>query len=58
MNDMLWDIKLPMIHNEAKWLLKALDEYTDKNYNEIVSIVKARLRDIIDEEEQEEIEDN
>lgn len=50
MNERYWDVKLPMIQNEAEWLLKALDEYTANNYNEIVSIVKARLRELIEEE--------
>ena len=47
MNDYFWDINLPMIKNEAELLLKALDEYTGNNYNEIISIVKARLEDLL-----------
>ena len=53
MNEILWDVTLPLIYNEAKWLLKALDDYTDRNYNEIVSIVKQRLKDLINEQDGE-----
>ena len=28
MNEILWDVTLPLIYNEAKWLLKALDDCT------------------------------
>lgn len=54
MNDIYWDVTLPLIENEAEWLLKALDDYTDRNYNEIVSIVKQRLEDLINEQKDEE----
>lgn len=54
MNEIHWDVTLPLIENEAEWLLKALDDYTDRNYNEIVSIVKQRLDEVIDEQKEEE----
>ena len=52
MNNEFWDVNLPMTMLEAKWILNALDEYTDNNYNEIVSIVQSRLQDLLDEQEE------
>ena len=41
------EVNLSMTSYEANILLKVLDDYTEKNYNEIASIVFERLRDLL-----------
>ena len=48
MNEINWDIKLPLILNEAEHVLNALQEYEEEHYNEIVSIARQRLEELIE----------
>ena len=56
MGEVFWDINLPLILNEAKNVLFALQEFEKRHYNEIVSIARQRLEELIDEEEREDEE--
>ena len=48
------DINLPLTIYEAKNVLYALQEFENNHYNEIVSIARQRLEELIEEEEEEE----
>ncbi len=53
MYEVNWDIKLPLILNEAKHVLNALQEYEKQHYNEIVSIARQRLEELIELDEED-----